>query len=218
MTDVAQGKDALVAPDSSGSATPQIDTRERLRGELAAAQAALREKEAVVEEQGKIIGQQRLFRNHENRNAWKRVLLDEAQRYVVMEFPWITREAIDTEMLQCFEDALRRRVKLWIAWGLDEQGKAGGRVADPAVLKDITDLQKRHGVRSIRMQRRGNTHRKVLLWDGRAAIIGSFNWGSFRGDPRWRVREEIGAQVMTPREVSDLEAEYRRIFSTSSLA
>jgi prepilin-type processing-associated H-X9-DG protein len=68
------------------------------------------------------------------------------------------------------------------------------------------------------MQRRGNTHRNVLLWDGHAAIIGSFNWGSFRGDPRRRVREEIGVQVTTPREVSDLEGEYRRIFSTSSLA
>ncbi len=194
------------------------DTRDRLRNELAAAEAILQEQNAQLREQVKIIEEQKVLRNHENRLEWKRVLTEDARRYVVMEFPWITSEAVDDEMLWCFEAALRRNVKLWIAWGLDERGPAGGRPTDPAVASAVAGLQKQFGAHTIRMERRGNTHRKVLLWDSRAVIIGSFNWGSFRGDARRPIRHEVGVRVATAREIRDLEDEYKTIFAVNSLA
>jgi hypothetical protein len=166
-----------------------------------------------LREQAKIIDEQKVLRNYENRLEWKRVLKEDATRYVVMEFPWIKSEAIDDEMLRCFDAALRRKVKLWIAWGFNERERA-----DPTVSAAVADFQKQFGVHSIRMERRGNTHRKVLLWDSRAAVIASFNWGSFRGDPGRTVRHEVGVLVATPREIQGLENEYKKIFAVTSLA
>jgi hypothetical protein len=211
-------KVAETSGEPSGDRAGAGDTRDRLRNELAAEKAILEERNDQLCELAKIIETQKILRNHENRLEWKRVLKEDACRYVVMEFPWITSEAIDDEMLRCFEAALGRKVKLWIAWGLDESGPGGHRPIDSTVSSSVARLQKEFGVHSIRMERRGNTHRKVLLWDSRAAIIASFNWGSFRGDARRPVRHEVGVRVATPREIRDLENEYKKIFSVSSLA
>jgi hypothetical protein len=41
----------------------------------------------------------------------------------------------------------------------------------------------------------GDAHAKILLMDDKYAVIGSFNWLSFEGDPRKGFREEMSYYV-----------------------
>lgn len=201
------GAEAVVPSDQPPVGS---NTTQRLRSEL-------RDAHAHLEGLQQIIDGQALVRNYDNRLFWKRVLMGQAVSYVVMEFPWVNRDAIDDEMLTCFTAALKRKVKLWIAWGLEENGPAGRGNEDWALQK-VAELGMKHGKGLVRIEYRGNTHRKVLLWDGAGALIGSFNFGSFRGDPKRRVREEICVLFRSPREIADLAGEYQQLFGVESLA
>lgn len=186
------------------------DTRDRLRAENAELVASNERQRQIIEGQG-------VLRNHENRLAWKRILTTDARRYVVAEFPWINAEAVNDEIIDAITQALRRGVRVWIAWGLNEKGTAGKPPADPAVLARIEGLRKQYGDDRLVTKYRGNTHRKVLVWDDIGAIIGSFNFGSFRGDPKRSVRHEVSALMRSPREIANLVTEYRDVFGVPTL-
>ena len=50
----------------------------------------------------------------------------------------------------------------------------------------------------------GNTHRKHLVSDGKFAVVTSFNWLSFRGDPNRKARDELRFLVTEPEDVEKL--------------
>ncbi len=43
--------------------------------------------------------------------------------------------------------------------------------------------------KNFTLQRLKNTHAKVLIKDNEYALTSSFNWVSFKGDPRWLQNE-----------------------------
>ena len=51
----------------------------------------------------------------------------------------------------------------------------------------------------------GNTHRKLLVSDDEFAVTTSFNWLSFRGDPKDKPRDEYGEVF---RKASQVEKRY----------
>jgi len=57
---------------------------------------------------------------------------------------------------------------------------------------------------NITMKFVGNTHRKQLVSDSAFAIVTSFNWLSFRGDPKEKARDELGFLVSDPEQVEAL--------------
>lgn len=187
----------------------QVDTRSRLREELSRAEIAM---EAMRSRDAR----QRLVRNHENRQIWLEVLSGDAARYVAMEFPWITREAFDDEIILQMQGALRRGVNLWLSWGLADRERPDP--GDPRVIERLKEMSRRRDPGRLTVKYRGNTHRKVLLWDGEYVLVGSFNFGSFRGDPRKPVRHEIGGIFSTPSVVADLEAEFKDFFGVDTLS
>lgn len=194
---------------SQDSALEQIDTRDRLRDQLSRAEGTIR----VLQERQDL---QQLARNGENREVWVDVLTRRAQRYVVMEFPWITRQALDDEIIGLMQAAMRRGVHLWLSWGLDEKGRADP--GDPVVLEKLRVMERRRDPGKLTVRYRGDTHRKILLWDSDLALVGSFNFGSFRGDPRKPVRQEMCVYVTSPAAVLDLEAEFLALFGTETLS
>lgn len=183
-------------------------TTQRLRSELLDAHARIDSLEELINDQA-------LVRNEENRIFWKRVLLGKAVSFVVMEFPWVSRGALNDEMLNCFAAALQRKVKLWITWGIDEEGPTK-RSNDDWVLQKIEQLGRQFR-NPVHIHYRGNTHRKVLFWDGAGALIGSFNFGSFGADPRKGIREELSALIRSPRELANLAEEYQKLFGVEIL-
>jgi hypothetical protein len=50
----------------------------------------------------------------------------------------------------------------------------------------------------------GNTHRKHLIYDKNFAVVTSFNWLSFPGDPKQKARDELGFLVTEPSDVERL--------------
>lgn len=57
----------------------------------------------------------------------------------------------------------------------------------------------------------------MLLWDGREALVGSFNFGSYRGDSGRSVKNEISVVVTAPEAVKDLEEDFCAMFGVESL-
>jgi phosphatidylserine/phosphatidylglycerophosphate/cardiolipin synthase-like enzyme len=56
----------------------------------------------------------------------------------------------------------------------------------------------------LRVERLGNTHEKVLIVDKKFALVTSFNFLSFRGDPSRGFRQETGVYHEIPEKVDQL--------------
>ncbi len=129
--------------------------------------------------------------------------LKSAKSRLLIISPWIRHQVVDESFLSDLEEALRRRVKVHIGYGIDE-GDRQGQPAAPAaagVKPAITDkarralgaLAKRYT--NFKFVYIGNTHRKMLVCDADFSVITSFNWLSFRGSPRDKPRDEYGQLV-----------------------
>lgn len=118
--------------------------------------------------------------------------LEHASERLVINSPWITRSVVNREFLRKLESLLKKSVKVYIGWGLGEEEAK----SDPVALKSLVDLMRKY--ENLWLTRLGDTHAKVLLVDRRFAVVTSFNWLSFRGDPNRTFRDEQGAVVQIP--------------------
>jgi hypothetical protein len=128
---------------------------------------------------------------HEHPTLLKDALENATQRLMINS-PWITRAVVNREFTRKLETLLRKNVKVYIGWGLGEEEAKN----DPVALKALNELMGRYD--NLWLTRLGDTHAKVLLVDRRFAVVTSFNWLSFRGDPNRTFRDEQGAVVQIP--------------------
>jgi hypothetical protein len=129
--------------------------------------------------------------------------LKSSQHQLIIVSPWLRAAVVDEEFLGLLEEALERGVSVHIGWGISKDETAE-RNADPSVLRALADLAKRYP--NLNVRRLGSTHAKILISDTRYLIVTSFNWLSFRGDPKRTYRDEHGTLVATESYV-DAEAE-----------
>lgn len=123
--------------------------------------------------------------------------------------PWITHKVIDNMFVQSLEALLRNGVDVTIGYGLaDEEGIRGTDKAKqkPAITnqaeKELLGIQNRF--ENFKLVFLGNTHRKLLVSDNKFAVVTSFNWLSFRGDPTKKARDELGFLVTEPDDVDGI--------------
>ncbi len=105
--------------------------------------------------------------------------LDQAEKEVVIISPWVSRVVID-ELLPNMKQFLERGGTLWIGYGYpNEEGHKRKRTEE-------TIQRLKHHLSSPRFLpiRLGDTHEKILICDEKFAVIGSYNWLSFRGDKK----------------------------------
>jgi Mn-dependent DtxR family transcriptional regulator/ribosomal protein S15P/S13E len=114
--------------------------------------------------------------------------LKEAKSFVVIVSPWIRFGAFDNDLQNLIKNALRRNVRIIIGYGISEEDAENDKAEK--ILKEIQQ-QKGTG-KNLTLIKLGNTHEKVLLVDGRYVVITSFNWLSFKGDPKRGFRQETG--------------------------
>lgn len=120
---------------------------------------------------------------------------EEAKNRVVVVSPWIRASVVDQEFVARLLRCLERGVDVTVAFGLGRRDSAE-RPHDATARESLVALSK---VRSnFRLVRKGDTHAKVLLVDSSFFVVTSFNWLSFRGDPRQPLREEEGTMVEDP--------------------
>ncbi|MBF0186195.1 MAG: hypothetical protein HQM06_17645 [Magnetococcales bacterium] len=137
-----------------------------------------------------------------------------AQKRVLIISPWITPAVVNTRFLKQLRDALQRGVEVRIGYGLDDRRQA---IPEPnAAESALYELAKReHRLRIVRL---GNTHAKVLLKDSEWFVVSSFNWLSFRGDPKRTFREEWGTFVGVAPVVDKYFAEFAPRFDAAGNA
>ncbi len=153
---------------------------------------------------------QRCIRMHEHPGLLTKALTASKDRLLIIS-PWITHNVIDWKFVTSLEALLKNGVDVTIGYGLADDGGARGTdkakqkqaITDQA-NKELTNIQDRFD--NFRLVFLGNTHRKLLVSDNTFAIVTSFNWLSFRGDPRKKARDEFGFLV------TDLD-EVERIYS-----
>lgn len=117
---------------------------------------------------------------------------DTARVRVIIVSPWIRANVVDQDFVARLAQCLERGVEVTIAYGIGRRD-AGERPADVTARESLAALSKSFS--NFRFIRKGDTHAKVLLVDSSFFITTSFNWLSFRGDPRQPMREEEGTMV-----------------------
>lgn len=126
--------------------------------------------------------------------------LTDARHRLLLISPWITTKVVDGNFLDEFQSMLDRKVKAYLGYGL-EDGRHTKEPTDQdkAAIQELERLSKRYP--HFVFRKFGNIHSKILLVDSRLAVYTSFNWLSFRGDPRRPLREENGLLVTIPEKV-----------------
>lgn len=118
--------------------------------------------------------------------------LEESQSRLLLISPWLRAGVIDGDFLVSVEQALERGVEFFLGWGMSAKEEGRGD-ADKEVLRKLTALSKRY--KNFHLNRLGRTHAKVLICDRRFIVVTSFNWLSFKGDPKRTFRDERGTMV-----------------------
>lgn len=135
--------------------------------------------------------------------------LEHSQHRILLISPWLTRAVVDEEFIGRLDRLLTRGVDVYLGWGMSAS-EADSPDADRSVLIDLERLARRH--RRFCLERLGRTHAKVLLSDSRYVVVTSFNWLSFRGDPKRTFRDERGTLVALPAYVDEQFEEWRTRF------
>lgn len=126
--------------------------------------------------------------------------LDTAQERLLLLSPWLRRGVIDDVFLGKLTAALERGVDVYLGWGMS--AKEGSRPdADEPVLEALHKLGAEH--KRFHFKRLGRTHAKVLICDRRFVVVTSFNWLSFKGDPKRTFRDERGTMVTLQHHVNE---------------
>lgn len=147
---------------------------------------------------------------HEHPALLRRALLKSRKRLLIIS-PWIRHQVVNWEFMASLEALLRTSVTVHIGYGLDE-GEGAGKGAPGQSKIAITEKAEK-ALKSLAAKYPnfhlvyvGNTHRKLLVSDDEFAVTTSFNWLSFRGDPRDKPRDEYGEMF---RKKSQVEKRYR---------
>ena len=82
--------------------------------------------------------------------------------------------------------------------------------ATARATKQLSELARRKN--NLHFKNFGDTHSKILLVDDHYAVIGSFNWLSFKGDPRKSFREEMSYFVNVKAKIEELFRYYEERF------
>ena len=128
--------------------------------------------------------------------------LENSTSRLAINSPWIKRAVVNADFVKKVERLLQNGVRVYIAWGV---GSESEEKSDKSALEALQRLMQRY--ETFWISRVGDTHAKVLVSDRRYAIVTSFNWLSFRGDPNRTFRDEQGTLVRIP-ELVDQKFDY----------
>lgn len=107
--------------------------------------------------------------------------------------PWITHAVVDDVFIAGLEALLARGVHLYIGYGINDGEESKWHRGQIDIEGRLRALAKRY--KKFIFVKMGDTHAKVLLKDSEYFVVTSFNWLSFRGDPKRTYREEWGTYV-----------------------
>lgn len=137
--------------------------------------------------------------------------IDTAAVEITIVSAFINEEAFDREIRRKLFQALKRGVRVRIAWGLGATGR--GREADrkrtrgQTALAPLADSAKKANLTHLLTVKLTETHQKFILCDDKFVAQGSFNWLSNRGESAARYNAEQDASEYSER--SDAVARWK---------
>ena len=152
----------------------------------------------------------RFLEVYEHRPLLEQALKDSKERLMIIS-PWIRASSVDKRFIQQFENLLKRRVEVFIGYGLGENDNDKKYQSDIQAEKNIQKLADQYK-ENFKLKHLGNTHAKILISDTKFAVTTSFNWLSFRGDRDRTFRDERGTLVSDPQKIDELFDSYRSRF------
>ena len=111
-----------------------------------------------------------------------------AKERILLISPWIRGNVVNEGFCNLVQAALRRGVKVTIAYGYEEALSD-----DQRSINRLCQIAKSSGLEFLRHQ---NTHAKVLIVD-HCYVTSSFNWLSFQGSENRTYRMEEGTKFMS---------------------
>jgi hypothetical protein len=151
------------------------------------------------------------LRTEEHRAVLERAL-QEAREEMIVISPWLNRRTCDDALCDLVAQAVKRNVRVRIGYGISE------RVGDRDLGRHHANAQK--VIRALRaavareasseqislldIQRTSDTHEKILVCDRTFAVIGSFNWLSYRGELDREYRREASVILRESASVAEL--------------
>lgn len=113
--------------------------------------------------------------------------LTEVQNIVVIISPWIKKGGLNNEILRLIEKAVRNGKRVIIGYGISEEEDS-----DKYIIEKLRGIASKKYRGKLELKALNNTHEKVLMMDNKFLVITSFNWLSFKGDPKRGFRQETG--------------------------
>jgi hypothetical protein len=123
--------------------------------------------------------------------------LRDAQSLLVIVSPWIKNRVVDDAFVGRVRNLLRNGVDVYVGYGFGEAETQD----DQEAVRALGRLAEEHP--NFVFRRFGDTHAKVLICDDAYAIVTSFNWLSFVGDPRRTFRDERGMLIRDQAAIRD---------------
>jgi hypothetical protein len=142
--------------------------------------------------------------------------LNSCQERLMIISPWIRAQVVDREFLGKLKDTIKRKVKVYIGYGISDEKSDDFRKADRVVEERLAALAARYS--NFVFRRFGDTHAKVLICDSKFCVTGSFNWLSFRGDSDRTFRDEQSVLVEIPEHVNGVFCENLKRFEAQPSA
>ena len=133
--------------------------------------------------------------------AFLREAITRAEDRLLIISPWVRRSIVDGGFIRSLESRLESAVDVFVGWGITALTETDVDI-DPDVLAEFERLAERFQF-TFKYRRLGDTHAKVLICDQRFMVITSFNWLSFKGDPRRTFRDERGTFVALPEKIDE---------------
>jgi Mn-dependent DtxR family transcriptional regulator len=107
---------------------------------------------------------------------------------ILLISPWIRRAVLDQERIAQLRRRLDRDCSVYIGWGYQDEDRERSNTMD--VVRELARMHNEY--KNFYFVDLGNTHEKILIKDSEFAITTSFNWLSFKGDPKRTFRYERG--------------------------
>lgn len=135
----------------------------------------------------------------------------ESTRRLIIVSPWIRRRVVNDAFVGQLRDLLRRGAEVYVGFGFGNEADGGDDREAIRALQRLADEYPK-----LTFRRFGDSHAKVLISDDAFAIISSFNWLSFLGDPARTFRDERGMLVRRADVVDEVASRLLQRFATAS--
>lgn len=144
----------------------------------------------------------RFIKTYDHRPLFEEALKNSQKRLLIIS-PWIRATATNQWLVNQLDKLVRKAVKVFIGYGYGDKDEEDRRDYDIKAEEAIQKLAKLYPDNLV-FKRLGDTHCKILISDQKFAIVGSFNWLSFKGDPNRTFRDERSTLVSDPNKIDEL--------------